>query len=65
MYRLIVLYIMRKTNLDLSVLITQELIKKGLIGENQPSDGNNIRFQTENLIMDVLDKLLPYNREHL
>lgn len=55
---------MKVTNSDLSVAIVEALLKKGLIKIEDGASAHREMFEIETAIEDVLDNLLPYNREH-
>jgi hypothetical protein len=55
---------MKVTNLDVSVAIVEDLVKRGLITPDVSASFPSGMFQIQNAIEDVLDNLLPFNREH-
>ena len=55
---------MKVTNLDVSVAIVEDLVKRGLIKIEDGASAHREIFEIETAIEDVLDNLLPYNREH-
>ena len=54
---------MKVTNLDVSVAIVEEFVKRGLITPDVSGSSPSGMFQIQNAIENVLDNLLPYNRE--